>query len=134
MPKTELSIIFLRKPLLWWYAYLISVHYLTPIPSPELETVITFHCLLSLQCLLIYQILPAWSQKCLWNLAISFISTVTIQAFISYLDHYSCSPRFQSFIHRIMDKIMPAELLSCKTNLIMLLSCFKHSFWLSFFL
>ena len=59
---------------------------------------------------------------------------LTIQAFISYLDHYSCSPRFQSFIHRIMDKIMPAELLSCKTSLIMLLSCFKHSFWLSFFL
>lgn len=34
----------------------------------------------SLQCLLIYHILPTWSQKCLWNLAIPFISTAIIQA------------------------------------------------------
>lgn len=55
--------------------YLMSVHCLI-IPSPELETVITFYSLPSLQCLLISHILP----KCLWNLAIPFISTAIILA------------------------------------------------------
>ena len=55
--------------------YLMSVHSLI-IPSPELETVITFYSLSSLQCLLIYYILP----KCVWNLAIPFISSAIILA------------------------------------------------------
>lgn len=79
MSKSELSTYHFPKKTTPLTVYLMPVHCVIPIPSPEL---VCDHFLLfpSLQCLLIYHILPAWSQKCLWNLAIPFISTAIIQA------------------------------------------------------
>lgn len=58
MFKTELGMCHFPKKTTPLTVYLMSVHCLIPMPSPELETVITFYSFLSLQCLLIYHILP----------------------------------------------------------------------------
>lgn len=72
------------------------------------------HFLLSLQCLLIYHILPTWSQKCLWNLAIPFISTAIIQA-------WSLTWTIRVlFPDSSLSSTLPVELLLYETHLIML--------------
>lgn len=81
-PTQKLSYHFTKITSLWTVC-LMSVNFLTAIHFlTELETLITFYLLLSLLSLLIHQILPAQSQKSLWNPAILFISTSIIQAFI----------------------------------------------------
>ena len=116
--------IFLRKSLLWWSTYLISGCCLINMSSPELEAVITFHSLVSFS---VY----SFTISCPPNLRNVF----GIWPFLSF-------PLLQSrplsltwtIIAVLPDSTLwstlPAELVSCKTNLIMFSSVHSLSHWI----
>lgn len=124
MFKSQLSTYHFPKKTTPLTVYLMPVHCVILIPSPELDSVITLS-------------LPSVSAHLPHSACL--ISEMSLESghsfhfhcynpgFISYLDHQSFFPDSS------LPSTMPAEILSCKTNLIMLLYCLSTLFG-SFFL